>query len=162
MKKTVLFAFLVVSTVFLSGCSSSDQVPAKTTEQNVLLQNEETLPTRAAEISGVISSIEGNEIIIKKEIGVEVLTEEQMAKKKAERQKLSESERQAMRASELSNVKTEDTTLTIPVGVPIYKADGTGTGKALKSDLSEIKKGTYLSIWTTASGIEAVKIKGLN
>jgi len=85
-----------------------------------------------------------------------------MAKKKAERQKLSESERQAMRASELSNVKTEDTTLTIPVGVPIYKADGTGTGKALKSDLSEIKKGTYLSIWTTASGIEAVKIKGLN
>ncbi len=162
MKKTALLAFVIISTVFFSGCSSSNQAPAKTTQQDVLLQNNETLPMRAAEINGVISSIEGNKIVIKKEIGVEALTEEQMAKKKAERQKLSESERQAMRAAELSNVKTEDMTLTIPVGVPIYKADGTGTGKTLKSDLSEIKKGTYLSIWTTASSIEAVKIKGLN
>ncbi|HBI34217.1 MAG TPA: hypothetical protein DEA43_04740 [Candidatus Moranbacteria bacterium] len=162
MKKTALLAFVIISTVFLSGCSDGEQVIKQTNNENVLLQNETTLPTRGAEISGVVSSIEGNEIIIKKEIGAEVLTEEQMAKKKAERQKMSESERQALRASELSNVKTEDTTLTIPVGVPIYKADGTGTGNASKSDLSEIKKGTYLSIWTTASGIEAVKIKGLN
>lgn len=162
MKKTALFAFLIISTVFLSGCFNGDLTDKQSVEKNVLLQNDIILPTRASEINGIVSSIEGNEIIIKKEIGAEVLTEEQMAQKKAERQKLSESQRQAMRASELANVKTEDTTLIIPVGVPIYKSDGTGTGKAVKSDLSVIKKGTYLSIWTADGGIEAVKIKGLN
>ncbi len=162
MKKTALFAFLMISTVFLSGCSNGDLADKQSIEKNVLLQDEAIPPTRASEINGIVSSIEGNEIIIKKEVGTEALTEEQMAQKKAERQKLSESQRQAMRASELANVKTEDTTLTIPVGVPIYKSDGTGVGKAVKSDLSVIKKGTYLSIWITDDGVEAVKIKGLN
>ncbi|QQS60920.1 MAG: hypothetical protein IPN70_03450 [Candidatus Moraniibacteriota bacterium] len=166
MKKLPLIGSFLISVFFLSGCigTNEDQITVESESQkNILLsQDEMTLPTRASEINGVVSSIEGNEIIIKKEIGKESLTEEQMAQRKAERQKLTEVERQALRASELADVKTEDTPLTIPVGVPIYKADGTGTGGLLKSDLSEIKKGTYLSIWATETGIEAVKIKGLN
>lgn len=161
MKKTLTLATLLIAVFFLSGCSSSDQA-LSTTSQNVMLQTEATPPTRAAEINGIISSIEGNEIIIKKEIGGEVLTEAQMAQKKADRQKMSETERQALRANEVSGLKTEDVKMNIPVGVAIFKADGTGTGKVVKGELNEIKKGAYLSIWMNAENVEAVKIKGLN
>ena len=75
---------------------------------------------------------------------------------------MSETERQALRASEVAGLKTEDVKMSIPVGVAIFKADGTGAGKILKSDLSEIKKGSYLSIWMSSENVEAVKIKGLN
>lgn len=162
MKKILASAFVVVSVIVLSGCSIGDQKTENIVSPESLLQNSASVPARAANINGTISSIEGNEIIIKKEIGGEVLTEEQMAKKKAERQKLTENERQAMRVSEVSSLKTEDVKMTIPVGTAIFKADGTGSGVVVKSELSEIKKGTYLSIWTNENGVEAVKIKGLN
>ncbi len=114
-------------------------------------------PDRPAEINGYVISIEGNDLTIANEIGKQVLTDEQ----KAERQKLSPEERQALRVSEDSAVTKENVSLTVPVGTPIFKGAGTGTGENINADLAEIQKGVYISIWKNEDNIEFIKLKGV-
>lgn len=119
-------------------------------------------PARPAEITGTVVSVEGNEVILAKEIGREILTEAEQAAKQAERQKMSQEERQAAREVETAQYQTEEITLIIPVGVPIVQGTGDGSGAVALTDLGSLVKGTYLSVWTNSSGsVEYIKIKGL-
>jgi len=115
-----------------------------------------TSPVRMAEVNGYVTSIAGNEVTVDNEIGLKEVTEEERLR----RQKLSQEERQALKASESANLTKENVSLVIPVGVTIVKGSGAADGKNLASDLSEIKKGTYLSIWKNGENIEFVKLKG--
>jgi len=121
-----------------------------------------TVPTRPAEITGAIVSVEGNEVIVAKEIGRVVLSEAEQAAKKAEMQKLSEEQRKAAREAESTQYPTENVTLVIPVGIPIVQGTGDGSGNTKLADITSLNKGTYVSIWNNSEGnVEYVKIKGL-
>jgi len=136
----------------------------KNTDQlttNIAEEFDKTSPDRPAEINGLITSALGNEIKIANEVDRVVLTEEEQAAKKAETQKLSPEERAAAREAEKADLKTEEISLTIPVGVPIIKGSGDASGSVVNADIADLSKGVYVSIWTDASGkIEYVKIKG--
>jgi len=127
------------------------------------LTSEAITPTRNAEINGTVVSIEGNQVVINKEVERKVLTPEEQAERRAEMQKLSPEERQIARQKELEGVTYEKKELTIPVGIPIVKGTGDATGNSFPAELSDIKKDIYLSIWINTSGVpEFVKIKGVN
>lgn len=113
-------------------------------------------PTRIAEINGYVQSISGNEIMIANEMGVKEITDEERAR----RQKLSQEERQALKAQESANLTKENVTLTIPVGVIIVKGSGDASGNNLPATMSDIVKGGYISIWKNGEQVEFVKLKG--
>ncbi len=161
MKKTlILTSLLITATLALSACTG--QTTDTTTQTDTNQVAPATLPARPAEVNGIVKTIEGNEIVIMNELK-EALSDEDRAAKQAERANLSQEERQALRQQELEATETEQITLQIPVGVPIMTGSGSADGSNVTAQLSDIKAGSYLSIWQTADGnIEAVKIKGLN
>jgi len=153
---------MLTGVMFLSGCgSSSDMSDAE--KLSALVDNKESAasPTRPAEINGVISSMEGNKLIIKNEVDKEILSEEAAAKQKAERQKMTQEERQALKAAETANAKTEDVSIQIPVGISILKGSGDGSGNSIAATFEDLKKGIYVSIWITDGNVETIKIKGI-
>jgi hypothetical protein len=113
-------------------------------------------PDRIAEINGYVLSISGNEITVANEMGAKEISDEERAR----RQKLTQEERQALKAQESANLTKENVTLTIPVGVTIVKGSGDASGTNLKAMMSEIVKGGYISIWKNGSEVEFVKLKG--
>jgi hypothetical protein len=156
--KSSIVAISIVASLSLSACSAKQ--PTSTTSVVDESATSE-LPTRPADINGVVRSIEGNEVVVAHELR-EVLSEEEQAAQKAERQALSQEERQALRQQEMESVETESKTLIIPVGTPIHKASGTGDGNATPAELSEINSGSYVSMWLENDEVIAVKIKGIN
>jgi len=114
-------------------------------------------PARLAEINGYILNVQGNEITIANEIGVKEITEEERAR----RQKLTQEERQALKAQESANLTKENITLIIPVGTTIVKGSGDVSGNNVKAEMSEIVKGVYISIWKNGYNVEFVKLKGV-
>jgi len=130
--------------------SSQTKVVTVTSNSNLVS------PTRLAEVNGYVTNIAGNEIVIANELGIKVITEEERLR----RQKLTQEERQALKASESANLTKETVNITIPVGVTIVKGSGDASGNNLPAELSEIKKGVYLSIWKSGEEIEFVKLKG--
>lgn len=117
-----------------------------------------TSPTRVAEINGYILSVMGNELTIANEQGVKEIT----AEERARRQKLSQEERQALKAQESANLTKENITVTIPVGVTIVKGSGDASGSNITASMSEIVKGGYISIWQNGESVEFVKLKGVS
>jgi hypothetical protein len=160
MNKKIIIIVTIVSLIALG----SYFVFTKETNQsttNITEESDKTSPNRPAEINGLIISALGNEIKIANEVDRVVLTEEEQAAKKAETQKLSPEERAAAREAEKADLKIEEISVTIPVGVPIIKGSGDASGSLVNADIADLSKGTYVSIWTDASGkIEHVKIKG--
>ncbi|PIQ73764.1 hypothetical protein COV58_00730 [Candidatus Roizmanbacteria bacterium CG11_big_fil_rev_8_21_14_0_20_36_8] len=120
------------------------------------------LPERPAEINGVVKSIEGNEVIIANEIRDVLLTDKERDQQKAERQAMTQEERQALRLEEIANIETENVTFTIPVGVLIVKGSGESDGSSISAEMTEIQSGTYISVWMMDGNVEAVKLKGTN
>ena len=118
-------------------------------------------PDRPAEINGVIKTIEGNEVVVLKELK-EAISEEERLARQEERQNLNQEERQALRQEELETIETEPITLIIPVGVPIVKGSGTTDGTNVAAKLTDLVSGVYVSIWLNNNEPEMVKIKGLN
>ena len=114
-------------------------------------------PTRLAEVNGYILNVQGNEITVANEIGVKEVT----AEERARRQKLTQEERQALKAQESASLTKENTTLTVPVGIIIVKGSGDASGSNIKAEMTEIVKGTYISIWKNGDNIEFVKLKGV-
>jgi hypothetical protein len=123
----------------------------------VSTKNGLTSPERVAEINGYVMSVEGNEVIIANEVGVKQISDEERAR----RQKLSQEERQALKAAESANLQKENMTVTIPVGTIVVKGTGDASGNNLKAEMVEIKKGAYLSVWKNGENVEFVKIKGI-
>lgn len=160
MKK--IFVILIVLIIVGIGGYFYYQSSAK--GENAQLTTSVTLsaPTRPAEITGYIVSALGNSITIAKEIGKEILSEEEQAAKKAKMQSMSPEERQTARQEETANMTTEDTEVTIPVGVPVVKGTGDASGNVVSADIADLAKGVYVSIWIDQSGnVEYVKIKGI-
>lgn len=156
--KLTLLSVLVVSGLLLGGCTNQDATDSTSTPSVV-----ESLPERPAEVTGYVRSIEGNEIIIAREIkdpSLE-LTDEEKEAKKEERASLSPEERQAARES-MVILETESLTLTIPVGVPILQSSGTADGTFIPAELADIKTDSYLSIWMNGEEVESVRLKGSN
>lgn len=115
-------------------------------------------PARLAEVNGYILSAEGNELLIANEQGVKEVT----AEERARRQKLTQEERQALKAAESANLTKENMKVTIPVGVTIVKGSGDASGTNVKAQMSEIVKGAYISIWKSGESVEFVKLKGVS
>ncbi|MBP9820407.1 hypothetical protein KBC79_06775, partial [Candidatus Woesebacteria bacterium] len=135
---------------------------SNTTSEIITNEQSPTIaPTRPAEITGSVTSVLGNELKIAKEIGKTILSEEEQAAKKVAMQKLSPEERIAAREAENAALTTEETVVTIPVGIPVVKGSGDASGSVVSADIADLSKGTYLSIWFDAQGkVEYVKIKG--
>ncbi len=161
MKKILTTTLLLTGVVFLSGCATSPEAQEAEKLSAIVSNNQVMTPTRPAEINGVISSMEGNKLMVKNEIGQPVLTEEELAKKKAERQKMTQEARQALKAQETANAKTEDVSIVVPVGVAISKGTGDGSGNSVAATYADLKKGGYVSVWMKEGQIEAIKIKGI-
>lgn len=163
MKKSYLIIAGIALLILLAGgglflyqsTSQSDSAPTASV-------SESGSPERPAEVTGYIVSSLGNDITVAKEIGKEVLTDEEQEARKAEMQAMSPEERQAARQAETATLETEDVDLNIPVGVPIVKGSGDASGNVVTADIAELTKGVYVSVWIDQSGnVEYVKIKGL-
>lgn len=153
--------FLVALVVVIAGGVYYFYQSNKQTTPSAILQENIVAPSRPAEINGFILSALGNEIKIAKEVGKPILTEEEQAAKKAAMQKMSPEERAAAKAEESANLKTEEISLFVPVGVVISKGAGDASGNTVNAEIAELQKGIYVSIWTNENNeIEYIKIKG--
>ena len=153
---------LAGAVLVLGGCGDTKQDDLAQL-QEIVDNNEANLstPTRPPEINGVITAVEGNTVTIKNEIGRKPLTEEEQAKRREERQKMSPEERRALREQETANLKTEDVVIEIPVGAVMVKGSGKADGKNVKASFDDMKVGAYVSVWMNGNKVEAVKIKGV-
>lgn len=152
-----LVGFIIVMLVGLGAyalLSKKNNTTSESTTSIIALSS----PTRLAEVNGYVLSIEGNELIVANELGVKEVTEEERAR----RQKLTQEERQALKAQESANLKKENVTITIPVGTTIVKGSGDASGTNVKAQMTEIVKGVYVSIWKTGDSVEFVKLKGVS
>ena len=156
-KSLPIAVVVVIATCLLSGCISKQSSTINNIESPSLIT-----PDRPAEINGLVRSIEGNEIIVVNEIKTKELTDEEREAQRVERQSMTQEEKQALRAQEAETLETENVVLIIPVGVPITKGAGETDGTNLSVELTEIKVGTYVSIWLSGEQVEAVKLKGVN
>ena len=132
--------------------------PKTKTTVNTLAEGSLVSPTRLAEINGYVMRVEGNELLIANEQGVKEVT----AEERARRQKLTQEERQALKAQESANLTKENVTVTIPVGTTIVKGSGDASGTNVKAQMSEVVKGVYISIWKSGDSVEFVKLKGVS
>ncbi len=151
--------FVLSSIIIFSGCgekSESDQLTDLLSEES-----EVVTPSRPADLNGIISLTDGNKIVIKNEIGLDILSEEEQAEKKEERQNMTQEERQALKTEEKENIQTKDISMEIPVGTLIIKGTGDGSGNVMKASFEELKKGAYISVWKSGDNIETIKIKGI-
>lgn len=149
------YIWMILVVVLLGACGYYLYMVSKDTKSTTSEQNL-TSPTRLAEINGYILSISGNEITVANEMGVKEISDEERVR----RQKLTQEERQALKAQESANLTKENVTLTIPVGVTIVKGSGDASGTNLKAAMSEMVKGGYISIWKNGAEVEFVKLKG--
>lgn len=152
--KNIILALVLLSVV--GGGYWFYQSSQSTTQNVVSGTTAPTSPSRMAELNGYVVSTVGNEVVIANEIGLKEVTEEERLR----RQKLTQEERQALKAAESANVSKENVTIIIPVGITLVKGTGDASGKNVSADLSEVKKGIYLSVWKTGDEIEFVKLKG--
>jgi hypothetical protein len=160
MSNKILIA--VGAIVVLAGIGYWGWSSAQPKEQTITTSSGQTIavPDRMAEINGMVTQIEGNEISILRTIST--LSAEEQAAKRAERQAMTVEERQASRGLEEEAAQTENITVVIPVGIPIVIGTGDSSGTLKVSSLEEIKVGGNLSIWQSSTGaVEMVKIKGL-
>lgn len=153
-----VFIFVVLGACLLTGCSFKQDVSL---DKGIAVPSLET-PNRPADVNGLVRLIEGNEILIANELKTQTLTDEEREAQKIERQAMTQEERQALKTQEAENLETENVTLVIPVGVPIIKGSGEADGANILSELTEIKVGTYVSIWLNDGQPEVVKLKGTN
>lgn len=116
------------------------------------------LPHDSLRYNGYVLRVEGNELLIANEQGVKEVT----AEERARRQKLTQEERQALKAQESANLTKENVTVTIPVGTTIVKGLGDASGTNVKAQMSEVVKGVYISIWKSGESVEFVKLKGVS
>lgn len=108
-------------------------------------------PERVAEVKGVVLSVDGTSVAIERYVKdpAEELTEEQKAAKKAERAKLSQEERQALKATENAALETERVTVNVPVGTPIVQMVLVGDqAEAQLVALAAIRGGMEVTVWT--------------
>lgn len=125
------------------------------------------VPTTNPDINGDVLAIIGNEITIKRYISETVLTDAEKAAQKAERQKLSVEERQALKAEENAVTPSETIKIIIPVGTQVVKSSDTGTATGtsgsnlLLSSLEEVKAGYGIQIWKNGDDIILVKLKAI-
>lgn len=156
--KNVLVGLIL--TLFVAGGVYFYINSAQKNTDNATLTTTQSLvsPVRLAEINGYITSIQGNEVTIENEIGVKEVT----AEERARRQKMTQEERQALKAQESANLTKESVNIIIPVGVSIVKGSGAADGTNIKAEMSELAKGVYVSIWQTGDSVEFVKLKGVS
>jgi len=132
MKKTTIVSVFLIGVMFLSGCGA-DQAKRESAQLSALLVKDSTVaPARPAEINGIIVSLEGNKIVVKNEVGKEILSEEEREKKKEKRQGMTQEERQASRTQETESIEVEEVALEIPVGTMILKGYGNREGGRCK------------------------------
>jgi len=163
MKKILIAALVLI--IVLAGyfiLGNSKKVTVESVDAvRITEQVDLTTPSRPAEVNGTVLSVEGNIIVIANEIGKEQLTEEEKAARKEEIDSLSQEEKQALRQEEKDAFETEDIEIIVPVGITITKGGGDASGDSVIAEISELVKGTYLSIWLSETGYpESVKIKG--
>ncbi len=151
----VIAVVVVVAGGVWYGSSIKNESPKNTSEQTV---QSLASPDRLAEVNGYVLRMEGNELQVANEIGVKEVT----AEERARRQKLTQEERQALKAQESANLTKENITITIPVGSLIVKGSGDASGTNVKAQMSEIVKGVYVSIWKSGESVELVKLKGVS
>ena len=151
------------SVVVLGGCTGNDEDKSMAQLQEIVSNEEGSLNSmgRPAEINGVIVSMEGSSIVVKNEIGRELLSDEDREKRKVERQNMSQAERQATREQEKDSFEVENISVEIPVGTSIIKGSGNSDGSTMKATFDDFKEGSYISVWKNDTGIELIKIKGL-
>lgn len=165
MKKILIS--IIIATILIGGYIlffNKPQENRSSTNKSVAIgQDIPDSPDRPAEVSGNVLSVEGNVILIASEVGKELLPEDEREERQAERQKLTQEERKALRQEEQAAMETEDLELVIPVGVPISKGSGDSSGNNIHAEISEIIKGTYISVWLNEDNRpEFVKIKGFS
>lgn len=163
MKNYIIGTVVLLGAItFLSGCGTSESDDL-TQLQDIVSSDTETLstPSRPAEINGTIASMEGNQLVVKNEVGREVLSDEEREKRKEDRASMTQEEKQAARAQEMEAVESEDVLVNVPVGTLMIKGTGIGDGGSIKAVFDDLKAGAYISVWMNGDDIEAIKIKGL-
>jgi len=163
MKNYIVGTIVLLGVItLLSGCVTNEDDDISQL-QEIISSDEDVLntPTRPAEINGIIVSMEGNQLVVKNEIGREVLSDEEREKRKEDRASMTQEEKQATRAQEMEAVESEDISVEVPVGAVIIKGSGTGDGGNLKAVFDDLKEGAYISVWMNGDEIEAIKVKGL-
>lgn len=164
MKNKIIIGLIVVGVIGAYFFVTNKNLDSGSKDQVIEITNQPDLasPSRPAEINGIVKSVEGNIIVIANEINKEQLSEEDRDTRKEEMQNLSQEERQASRQQDLETIETQDLEIIIPVGVTISKGSGNNSGDNVATEISDITKDIYLSIWVTENNTpEFVKIKGI-
>ncbi|XLQ20725.1 MAG: hypothetical protein ACKUBY_03035 [Candidatus Moraniibacteriota bacterium] len=163
MKNYIVGTIVLLGAVtFLSGCGTEENNDLAQL-QDIVSSDTESLstPSRPAEINGTIASMEGNQLVVKNEVGREVLSDEEREARKADRASMTQEEKQAARAQEMEAVEVDDVSVVVPVGAMMIKGTGTGDGGSMKAIFDDLKEGAYISVWMDGDNVEAIKIKGL-
>lgn len=164
-KRRYIFVLLLLFvSVAAIGCSNSSDSNSQTAAENsTRALTQSGAPDRRFDMQGIVKSIIGNEVTVNIVIGEQAeLSEEEKAKRRAERQNMSPEERQQSREANFK-VTNETKSVIIPVGVPIVMTqNNTGTPEVTKMELADIKKGSVLKIWiksgSTSEEVEFVQI----
>ena len=148
LKKISVFIISSVLLFTITGCSKDTSNSPQTSSTSTFSDPEQ--PQRTAEVYGKVKSVQGNIVTIAKmtqtQSGQE-LTEEERQKRQEERQNMSEEDRQKLRESTQA-VLGETVIVTVPVGIPIKVKKGQTNGAWEEGQLSDIKPGVIVTIWT--------------
>ncbi len=163
MKNYIVGTIVLLGAVtFLGGCGTNESDDLAQLQDIVSNESDAlSTPSRPAEINGTIASMEGNQLVVKNEVGREVLSDEDREKRKADRASMTQEEKQAARAQEMEAVESEDVLVDVPVGALMIKGTGIGDGGSMKAVFDDLGEGAYISVWMNGDEVEAIKIKGL-
>lgn len=170
MKKPIIIAVVTVLLIASGGAAyyflatKPAAGGSSTVAAELTAAQEQGQPTRAAEIKGIVTSVEGNEIVVANEINTVELTDEEKAAQKAARQALSQEERQALKAEETAAAEVKSTAVTIPVGIKLMKSTGDATGELVAAEIADVTVGVYVSVWVKdyqmdTAEVEFVKVR---
>lgn len=190
MKKTHVILMIVLTLALMTGCSADSATVAgegdiavteagdassesqTTVEATQARLDENGMPDRKAEVSGVVKSIIGNEVTIslllknqsqQSESSSSETSTELSEAEKAAKQAAKQAENQAKRATGESGtgmteieLSGETVDLVIPVGTKILQS--TGTGEFFELNIADLARGMSVKIWLVEGGEGETKL----
>lgn len=151
--KKILLPILIITTLFLASCTSSE-----TTNETNTTQTQDTTsaqPERKVDIYWKITSIEWNEVtILQVDTSKDPTFNMTPTEKRKYMQSMEESARMALK-EQINSATLGEVKVTIPVGIPMTKKTAQWPDAPnVEASLADLKNWQYLSIWINSEIID--------
>ena len=147
----ILIAILAIVAYYIgtsfTGQDAASTAVVTTETESVVSQK----PDRKPEVYGKVIKMEGNVVTISEiDLSADPTAEMTTEEKQAYKQSLTEEERMALKEA-TQNAILGETTVLIPVGVPMTKKTAQGAeAPEVEGTLADVAVGSLLSVWTDA------------